>query len=166
MVAKKGKIIYQEAFGMANREWNMPNTIDTRFPIASLTKQFTAAAILQLTEKGKLNLEDKLSRFYPDYPKGDSITIHMLLNHTSGIYNLLQDPAFTEINANIPIESLADSNLINIFKNKPFDFSPGSYWRYSNSGYILLGFIIVIFFDMIPLFLIVHQVIAILPVDG
>ena len=56
LVAKKGKIIYQEAFGMANREWNMPNTIDTRFPIASLTKQFTAAAILQLTEKGKLNL--------------------------------------------------------------------------------------------------------------
>ena len=142
LVAKKGKVIYQESFGMANREWSVANTLDTRFPIASLTKQFTAAAILQLVEKGKLSLEDKLSRFYPDYPKGDSITIHMLLNHTSGIYNLLQDPAFTEMNANIPVEALDDSSLVNIFQHKPFDFSPGTYWRYSNSGYILLGYII------------------------
>lgn len=142
LVAKKGKVVYQKAFGAANREWNIPNTVDTRFPIASLTKQFTAAAILQLAEQGKLRIEDKLSKYFPDYPKGDSVTLHMLLNHTSGIPNLLQDPKFTEINADIPIEKLKDTFLINIFKQKPYDFSPGTYWRYSNSGYILLGYII------------------------
>lgn len=142
LVAKKGKIIYQDAFGNANREWNLANTMDTRFPVASLTKQFTAVAILQLAEQGKLNLEDKLTRFYPGYPKGDSITIHMLLNHTSGIYELLQDPEFINININTSIKTLDDSTLINIFKYKPFYFSPGTFWRYSNSGYILLGYVI------------------------
>jgi CubicO group peptidase (beta-lactamase class C family) len=72
---------------MADREWNVPNTINTKFRIGSVTKQFTAACILQLEEQGKLRLDDKLSKYIPDYPKGDSITIHMLLNHESGIVN-------------------------------------------------------------------------------
>ena len=142
LIAKKGKIIYKQAFGQANREWKISNTVDTRFPIASLTKQFTAAAILQLAEQGKLQTEDKISKYFPGFPKGDSITIHMLLNHTSGIQNILQDPFFTEINVNTRIEALNDTTLINIFRNKPFDFSPGTWWRYSNSGYFLLGYII------------------------
>lgn len=142
LIAKKGKIIYKQAFGQANREWKIFNTVDTRFPIASLTKQFTAAAILQLAEQGKLQTEDKISKYFPGFPKGDSITIHMLLNHTSGIQNILQDPFFTEINVNTRIEALNDTTLVNIFRNKPFDFSPGTWWRYSNSGYFLLGYII------------------------
>lgn len=142
LVAKKGNVIYRQAFGAANREWSIPNTVDTRFWIASLTKQFTAAAILQLADQGKLQVEDKLSKYFPGYPKGDSITLHMLLNHTSGVPNMIQDPRFTEINPNTRVEELADTVLINTFRNKPFDFSPGTFWRYSNSGYILLGYII------------------------
>src|ERR1700761_4385747 len=79
LVAVKGQVIYQKAFGYADREWNQPNTPDTKFEIGSLTKQFTAAAILQLAEEHKLNLTDKLSAYFPGYPKGDSVTIHMLL---------------------------------------------------------------------------------------
>lgn len=142
LVAKKGQVIYRQALGSANREWGVPNTVDTRFWIGSLTKQFTAAAILQLVDQGKLHVEDKLSKYFPGYPKGDSITLHMLLNHTSGIYNMIQDPRFTEINPNTRVEELADTVLINTFRNKPFDFSPGTFWRYSNSGYVLLGYII------------------------
>lgn len=142
LVAKKGEILYQKAFGLANREWNIPNTADTRFPIASLTKQFTAAAILRLEEQGKLSTSDKLSKYFPHFPKADSITIHMLLNHTSGIHDLLQDSEFADINPNLQIGQLNDSLLVNIFKDKPFDFAPGTFWRYSNSGYILLGYLI------------------------
>jgi CubicO group peptidase (beta-lactamase class C family) len=141
LVAKKGKVIYQKAFQFANREWQVPNTIDARFEIGSITKQFTAAAILQLAEQGKLQVEDRLSKYFPDYPKGDSITLHMLLNHTSGIYNYSDNPELLNLNPNTPITALKDT-LINLFKNKPFDFSPGTWWRYSNSNYILLGYII------------------------
>lgn len=140
-IEKNGKKIYTKAFGEANREWKIPNTIDTRFQIASVTKQFTAVAILKLVEQGKLQMDDKVSKFFPGYPKGDSITIHMLLNHTSGIYNYLENPALDALNPNISIKLLKDS-IFNLFKNKPFDFSPGTFWRYSNSGYVLLGYII------------------------
>lgn len=141
LVAKKGKVIYQKAFGLANREWNIPNTVNTKFQIGSITKQFTAAAILQLEEQGKLKIEDKLSKYFPGYPKGDSVTLHMLLNHTSGIKEMSAHPHFSEINPNISIANLKDT-LLNLFKNEPYDFSPGTFWRYSNSGYILLGYII------------------------
>ena len=87
LVVQKGKTIYQKSFGMADREWSIPNTNQTKYRIGSVTKQFAAASIMQLYEKGKLQLDDKLSKYFPDYPKGDSVTIHMLLNHTSGIKN-------------------------------------------------------------------------------
>jgi CubicO group peptidase (beta-lactamase class C family) len=141
LVAKKGKVIYQKAFQFANREWQVPNTVSARFEIGSITKQFTAAAVLQLAEQGKLQVEDKLSKYFPDYPKGDSITLHMLLNHTSGIYNYSDNPAFFDLNPNTPIAALKDT-LLNLFKNKSFYFSPGTWWRYSNSNYLLLGYII------------------------
>src|SRR5664279_1302873 len=88
LVAQKGKIIYEKAFGMADREWNIPNTVQSKFEIGSITKQFTSACILQLAEQGKLSLDDKLSNYFADFPKADSVTIHMLLTHTSGIKNL------------------------------------------------------------------------------
>ena len=143
LVAQKGKIIYEKFLGQANREWQVANTADSRFLIGSLTKQFTAAAILQLEEKGKLSTEDKISRFFPDFPNGDRITLHMLLNHTSGLKSDSGDsePDVYKINPNIPIEELKDI-LINIFKNTPLEFEPGTSWRYSNSGYVLLGYII------------------------
>ncbi len=138
LVMQKGKVIYKKAFGMAEREWNIANTVNTKYRIGSVTKQFTAACILLLAEQGKLNLDDKLSKYIPDYPKGDSITIHMLLNHTSGIKNYTAIPEFFP-KAALP---LSIDTMIALFKNKPFDFSPGTKWNYSNSGYFLLGVIV------------------------
>jgi CubicO group peptidase (beta-lactamase class C family) len=138
LVVQKGKTIYQKAFGLADREWNVSNTMDTKFRIGSITKQFTAACILQLAEKGKLSIDDKLSKYITDYPKGDSVTIHMLLNHTSGIKN------YTDLEAFWPkaVLPLSLDSMIALFKNEPYDFSPGTQWNYSNSGYFLLGVIV------------------------
>lgn len=138
LVMLKGKAIYKKAFGMADREWNVPNTENTKFRIGSVTKQFTAACIMQLAEQGKLSVDDKLSKFIPDYPKGDSITVHMLLNHTSGITNYTDLPEFWP-KAILP---LSTDSMIALFKNKPLDFSPGTKWNYSNSGFFLLGVIV------------------------
>ena len=135
MVVSKGKTIYQKAFGLADREWNVPNTNDTKYRIGSITKQFTAACILQLAEQGKLSTEDKLSKYFPDYPKGDSITIHMLLSHTSGIKNYTSLPEFWPKS----ILPLSHDSMIALFKNKPLDFPPGTKFSYSNSGFYLLG---------------------------
>jgi CubicO group peptidase (beta-lactamase class C family) len=138
LVMQKGKAIYKKAFGMADREWNVANTENTKYRIGSVTKQFTAACILQLAEQGKLSVDDKLSKFIPDYPKGDSITVHMLLNHTSGITNYTNLPEFWP-KAILP---LSTDSMIALFKNKPLDFSPGTKWNYSNSGFFLLGVIV------------------------
>src|SRR5476649_2693561 len=80
LVMKKNLVLLKKAYGLADREWNIANTTDTKFRIGSITKQFTAACILQLIEQGKLNADDKLSKFIPGFPKGDSVTIDMLLN--------------------------------------------------------------------------------------
>ncbi|MEO8765747.1 MAG: serine hydrolase [Ginsengibacter sp.] len=138
LVSNNDKIIYEKAFGYADREWKLLNTLKTKFEIGSLTKQFTAAAILQLAEDGKLKLDDRLIKYFPGYPKGDSITIHMLLNHTSGIADFTSLPAFFPVHT-LPL--LKDS-VIALFKNQPFAFAPGTKWSYSNSGYFLLGCII------------------------
>jgi CubicO group peptidase (beta-lactamase class C family) len=138
LVMQKAKPVYKKAFGMADREWDIANTVNTKFRIGSVTKQFTAACILQLAEQGKLSLDDKLTKYIPDYPKGDSITIHMLLNHTSGIKNYTDIPEFWP-KAILP---LSKDSMIALFKNKPLDFSPGTKWNYSNSGYFLLGVIV------------------------
>lgn len=138
LVAKKGEIIYKEAFGLANMEWNFPNTVDTKFRIGSLTKQFTSAAILQLAEAGKLSLQDPLSKYVKNFPKSDSVTIHMLLNHTSGIKSYTNMAKFR----NVLTAPLSKDSIINFFKNEPYDFSPGTKYNYNNSGYFLLGYII------------------------
>lgn len=134
-IAQKGKVIYKKAFGLANKEWNIPNTLDTKFRIGSNTKQFTAAAVLQLVDEGKLTLDDKLSKFFQGYPKGDSVTIKMLLNHTSGIRNYGIDPGFSSL-------PLSKDSVIALFRNAPYDFSPGKRWAYNNSAFFLLGCII------------------------
>lgn len=135
---QKGKVIYEKGFGLANREWNIPNTIETKYRIGSITKQFTAACIMQLAEQGKLSLTDKLSKYISDYPKGDSVSIHMLLTHTSGIKGYTEMPAFWPKAA----LALEPDSMIALFKREPYDFPPGTQWNYSNSGYFLLGYII------------------------
>src|SRR5579862_9628160 len=87
LIAREGKILVNQGYGLANRELAVANTPDTRFHIASVSKSFTAAAILVLEQRGKLSVRDPLSKFIPDYPNGDKITIHHLLTHTSGIAN-------------------------------------------------------------------------------
>ena len=138
LVTAKNKVIYKKAFGYADREWKIPTTLDTKFEIGSLTKQFTAAAILQLVEQKKLLLDDKLSNWFPGYPKGDSVTLHMLLNHTSGIPDYTSLPNFYGLHT-LP---LAEDSVIALFKNQAYKFSPGTSWSYSNSNYFLLGCII------------------------
>lgn len=138
LVAQKGKVIYEKAFGLADRELNVKNNLESKFQIGSLTKQFTACAILQLAEAGKLKLNDTIGTYFPGFSKGDSVTIHMLLNHTSGIRNYTDIPEFWKIAAT-PMEK---DSMVALIKRQPFDFSPGSKWNYSNSGYFLLGYII------------------------
>jgi CubicO group peptidase (beta-lactamase class C family) len=141
LVMKDNKAVVENAYGLANREWNIANTIDTKYRIGSITKQFTATCILQLQERHKLSVHDKLSKYIPDYPKGDSITIQMLLTHTSGIKNYTDLPG-SEFWRGISRLPATEDSMISIFKNKPLDFSPGTNWEYSNSGYFLLGYII------------------------
>ncbi len=123
---------------MADRELNVPNTIQTKFEIGSITKQFTAASILQLVQAGKISLDDKLSKYFQDFPKADSVSIHMLLTHTSVIKNYTEIPEFSKI-ATLPFEK---DTMVALIKKQPFDFSPGSQMHYSSSGYYLLGYII------------------------
>ena len=138
LVMQKNKVLLKKGYGMADREWNIPNTTDTKFRIGSITKQFTAACILQLIEKGKLSLDDRLTKFIPGFPKGDSVTIHMLLNHTSGIASYTELSDFGKVGR----LSLGMDSMISFFKNRPYNFSPGSNYRYNNSGFFLLGYII------------------------
>lgn len=133
LVLKNGSILLKKAYGLADYEWNIKNTVDTKFQLASVTKQFTATAILQLVEKGKLLLNDKLSKFFPDYPKSDSVTIHMLLSHSSGLAMGFKELATSTISV--------DSAYAEI-KKMPYVFSPGTKTAYSNIGYYLLAKII------------------------
>src|SRR5882724_5685376 len=139
LVARQGKILLQKGYGFKNAATQAPNTVNTIYGIASLTKQFTAAIILKLQEQGKLSVEDKLSKYYPGYPNGDKITIRHLLSHTSGIYDYTRNREFMSGDQSQPV---ALDSMIGLFINKPLDFEPGAKFSYSNSGYTLLGYII------------------------
>lgn len=139
-VVRDGKVLYRKAFGMANLELGVPMSPDNVFRIGSVTKQFTAAAILQLMEQGKLSLQDDLTKFIPDYPThGKKITVEHLLTHTSGIASYTEMKQWTP---EVQRKDFTPTELIDFFKNEPMDFEPGTKWNYSNSGYILLGYII------------------------
>jgi CubicO group peptidase (beta-lactamase class C family) len=141
LVAEKGKIIYEKGFGMANMEWAIPNQPDTKFRIGSVTKQFTAALILQLVAEGKIKLDGKISDYLTDYRKdtGEKVTIHQLLNHTSGIPSYTSRPDFfPEVSRN----PYGVADFIKKFASGDLEFEPGSKFSYNNSGYSLLGAII------------------------
>lgn len=138
LVARNGAIIFDKGYGFAQVESRVPMTTDTRFRIGSITKQFTSAAILKLAEQGKLRIDDHLSKFIPDWPRGDEVTLRHLLNHSSGIHNYTGKPGFYEQ----VTEPIAFADLIASFKNDPYDFNPGEKYSYCNSGYVLLGCII------------------------
>ena len=139
LVAVNGEIIYHRAFGMANMELNVKNRPEMVFEIGSITKQFTAVSILMLMEQGKLNLDDDITKYIPDYPThGHTISIHHLLTHTSGIksYTSMEKWRNEWRKDFTPIE------LIDFFDNEPMDFAPGEEWLYNNSAYFILGYII------------------------
>lgn len=134
LVAQGDEILFQKAYGFANKEENVKNTIDTVFPIGSLTKSFTAISILQLEEAGKLTLQQPLSEFAEGFPNGDEITIHHLLTHSSGIPELLK-----VVDNN---KEFTPSEIIEQIKGEKLEFKPGEDYAYSNSNYLLLGSII------------------------
>lgn len=138
LVSQHGKVLLNKGYGFRNIADGVRNDTGTIFQLGSITKQFTATVILKLEEEKKLSLQDKVSKFFPDFPKGDSITVEHLLTHTSGIYNYTNDRNFMETEVSKPANR---EKIMALFKDKPLDFSPGTKWNYSNSGYCLLGYI-------------------------
>ena len=139
LVAKDGKVLLDKGYGDANLEWKIANTPDTKFRLASLTKQFTAAAILLLEDRGKLSTDDPVKKYVPDAPAAwDKVTIYNLLTHTSGIPSFTDFPDYRETQ----LVTTTVEKLVARFRDKPLDFQPGENWKYSNSGYALLGYII------------------------
>jgi CubicO group peptidase (beta-lactamase class C family) len=139
LVAREGRVLFSKGYGYANLEWNIANTPDTKFRLGSLTKQFTAASILLLEERRKLSVDDPVKKYVPDAPAAwDKITIRNLLTHTSGIPNFTGFPDYQKLE---PFPTTA-GELVARFRDKPLDFQPNEKYSYSNSGFVLLGYII------------------------
>ncbi|MEK7725319.1 MAG: serine hydrolase, partial [Acidobacteriota bacterium] len=137
---KNGSPIVSKGYGMANYELNVPNTSKTVFSIASITKQFTAMAIMQLQERGKLNVNDAICKYLENCPPAwQAIMIRQLLTHTSGIPNFSSLPDWDE---KLSIQPYTKTEFVKIFRDLPLQFIPGENWKYSNSAYYLLGLII------------------------
>jgi len=139
LVAQDGKVLISKGYGMADIENSIPNTPRTRSRIGSITKQFTAMAFLILQAQGKLNVQDRICDYIPDCPTAwQEITIHHVLTHTSGIPDSYQ----VFIEGSIAGTPLAPAQIIAVLKDEPLNFNPGDTFRYSNMGYIVLGYII------------------------
>ena len=139
LVARGDQVVFNQGYGAADRERNIPNTPQTRYRLGSVTKPFTALAILMLQAQGRLDVQDPICQYIPDCPPAwQEITIHHLLTHTSGIPSLTELPDYqvTKATPSPPEQSIAR------FRNLPLEFRPGAAWKYSNSGYILLGYIL------------------------
>jgi D-alanyl-D-alanine carboxypeptidase len=138
LVAKHGEVLIRKCYGGANYELKVANTPNSKFHIASVTKSFTAAAIVILQKQGKLQLTDKLSHYIPDFPEGDKITIAELLEHSSGIPSYYAVPEYEDLK----LKPVHFDDLIAIMRKKPLDFEPGTKGSYSDTGYAFLAYII------------------------
>lgn len=136
LIAKDGNILLSKGYGYADFSFDIPNGPDTKFRIGSVTKQFTAAAILILGQDGQIHVDDRLTKYVPEFPHGDDITIHHLLTHTSGLPRDL----FQHWDDKKTYRTLEE--LANLIRLKPLSFRPGEKTSYSNCGYILLAHII------------------------
>ncbi len=140
MVLQDGHLVHAKAYGQRDVARGLAVRTDTPFEIGSITKQFTAAAIVQLQEAGKLTLDDLLARHLPDAPHAHEVTLRQLLSHTSGLHDYFDGPE-QEVDA-LVTQPIAFDRLIARVRDRPLDFAPGSRWSYSNTGYILLGRVI------------------------
>jgi len=139
LVARNGEVLLSQGYGLADRDKNLPNTPQTKYRLGSITKQFTAMAILMLQAQNKLKVQDPVCRYIPECPAmWQDITIHHLLTHISGIPDFTDFPDYetTKTTPSSPLQTIAR------FKDRPLDFKPVEKWSYSNSGYIVLGYII------------------------
>jgi len=138
IVVQDGKTLLRKGYGLADLERNVPITPETIFRIGSITKQYTAVAVLQLVKEGKVGLDDPLSKYVPDFPNADKVTVRHLLTHTSGIKSYTNVPSFMQHLR----EDKTPLQVVEAVRNEPADFAPGEKWLYNNSGYIFLGIII------------------------
>ncbi len=150
LVGKGDDIVFTKAYGYSDLENKIPSKVETVYQIGSMTKQFTAVALLQLEEQGKLSLNDDITKYLPDYPThGKKITIANILYHTSGIKNYIA-VGYTDsrvapgriVNDAEYRMDLRPDEMIGFFKNEPLEFPPGTAWNYTNAGYYLAGLII------------------------
>jgi CubicO group peptidase (beta-lactamase class C family) len=139
LVAKDGEVLYAKAFGEANKDHHVPNTLQTKFNIGSIGKIFTGVAIMQLVERGLLDVDDPVSTHLPDFPLGDQITIHHLLTHTSGTFNYFAHPEFPA--RMFRMRGVQDALPLIYEQDLQFD-TPGEQFSYSNSGIVILGAVI------------------------
>jgi D-alanyl-D-alanine carboxypeptidase len=142
VIARDGKPVFAQAYGYADREKKIPNTLDTPFLLASMSKLFTGLAIGQLVEQGKLGYDDPLSKFLPDFPDAESakkIKIKHLLSHTSGLALALGDKLSDSVGADVLDRQTTVKAMVDGFERKPLAFVPGTKYDYSNTGYVLLG---------------------------
>src|SRR5262245_38444154 len=139
LVARGNDLLFNKGYGSANLEWQIPNTPSTKFRLGSVTKQFTAASILLLEERGKLKVEDPVKKYLPEAPAAwDKMTIYHVLTHTAGIPNFT---SFPDYRSSEPFATTT-AKLVERFRDKPLEFQPGERMNYSNSGYVLLGYLI------------------------
>jgi len=137
LIAKNGEILLKKGYGFADIQNKIPNSPSTNFYLASVSKLFTIAAIIELKNKGLLGLDDALTKYIPDYPNGNRITIRQLIQHKSGIVDFVNERPYELMKREIKLE-----NIIDTFKFSPLNFEPGERYSYSGSGYILLAYII------------------------
>ncbi|TYZ14274.1 serine hydrolase [Hymenobacter lutimineralis] len=135
LITRHDSVLLQQAYGLADYEWATPNTVDTKFALASITKTFTALAILQLAERDQLQLTDKLSKFFPGFPNGGAISLHQLLTHTAGL-------ALDFEAQYLDYTNVSRDSALTVIQRLPVQFAPGARVGYSNVGYYLLGQII------------------------
>lgn len=135
-VTEHGKPVYSQGFGMANYAEQLPNGADVKYRLGSISKSFTAVLVMQLQEQGKLNVQDNVSKYLPDFPNGDKITLHHLLSSTSGL------PDFVNFWKEVNTKPATTTDILALVKDKPLEFEPGTKWKYSSTGFVVLAQVI------------------------
>ncbi|HET7162460.1 MAG TPA: serine hydrolase domain-containing protein [Rhodanobacteraceae bacterium] len=137
-VVRDGKLVYAKAYGDARFDPKTPATPAMRYSIGSISKEFTAAAILMLQQQGKLSLDDKIAKFFPDLTDADHVTIRQILSHTSGYQDFWPQDYLMPMMK----QPTTPAHIMDVWAKKPLDFAPGSQWQYSNTGYVIAGAIV------------------------